>query len=153
MGHQAFSLQRSLKKLLGSQKVRFVLVGVINTIVDFIVLLSLVGLFSVQIIAANVVSTSCALIVSYLLNKKAVFKDTDPGNHRQVILFVAVTLTGIWLIQAIIIVMVNQGLDSLFGSVGTSSIDVIIAKSIATIGSLTWNYLWYSRVVFRRKTI
>lgn len=135
-----------LRRLLRHEKVRFVAVGAINTSIDFIVLFVLANLFSVPTVVANVVSTTTALTVSYLLNKKAVFGDTDTGSAKQVILFVAVTLTGLWVLQGMIIALLAPMLQSVAGKTGA----LFTAKLIATLFSLTWNYLWYSRVVFRK---
>ena len=49
------------------------LVGLVNTGVDFGVLFALVYGLSAPTVLANVVSTSTALVVSYTLNKKRCF--------------------------------------------------------------------------------
>jgi len=61
-------------KLASSQKVRFGLVGVVNTVVDFIVLNVLVSVVGIAIVPANIVSTTVAMLTSFTLNKKAVFQ-------------------------------------------------------------------------------
>lgn len=134
-------------RAIRSQKVRFGLVGVVNTAVDFAVLNMLVLAFGVPIIAANIASTTVAMIVSFGLNKKAVFRGADSGNLRQIVLFFTVTLTGLWLVQTVVMVNIynmliaNEGLH-----VGVA---LTIAKIIGICFGLVWNYLWYSRVVFR----
>ncbi len=132
-----------------SEKIRFIGVGFINTAIDFLVLFVLASILHVPALIANIISTSCALAASYLLNKKAVFKDTDSHNTRQIILFVTVTLTGLWIIQGIVIAIISPLLVSM------ASIDapvaLLVSKCIATLFSLSWNYIWYSRVVFPRR--
>lgn len=135
-------------RILQHEKVRFAAVGVLNTAIDFVVLFSLVTLFGVSSLLANVVSTSAALVVSYLLNKKAVFGNTDAHNPRQMLLFVAVTLSGLWILQGFIIWSVTSVANTWL--MLTAGATLLIAKVIATLFSLTWNYLWYSRVVFRK---
>jgi putative flippase GtrA len=131
-----------------NEKIRFVLVGVVNTVTDFSILFILASVFGVATIIANVISTSIALSVSYLLNKKTVFKNSDTHNYRQAILFVVVTLSGLWIIQGIII-WVTIGI---FSSLHLHDKEALFgAKLVATVFSLIWNYLWYSRVVFRQE--
>ena len=129
------------------------MVGIVNTIVDFGIFLSLASLFHVPTILANVISTSCALAVSYLLNKKAVFGNTDTHNYRQISLFIVVTLTGLWLIQSVVIVQVSYWLGTTLGGNIPQTWTLVAAKLVATCVSLVWNYLWYSRVVFPKKAI
>lgn len=138
------------KKLFGLwqyEKVRYVLIGTLNTAVDFSILFSLVTFFAVPALIANIASTSTALVVSYLLNKRAVFGDTDTHNPRQVVLFVVVTLAGLWILQGLVIEAVRSLAHAWLPAHG--SVGLLAAKAIATLFSLTWNYLWYSRVVFR----
>lgn len=135
-----------LRRLLRHEKVRFAAVGAINTSVDFIVFFTLANLLPIPTIVANILSTTTALAVSYLLNKKAVFGNTDANNVRQVVLFVVVTLAGLWVLQGIAITLLAPLLQPVVGKNGS----LLLAKLIATLFSLTWNYIWYSRVVFRK---
>lgn len=137
----------SIKKILQYQKVRFVLVGIANTLVDFSVLIFLVSIVGLASAPANIISTSCALVISYILNKKAVFGDTDTDNRRQLVLFISVTLVGIWLIQTVILVSVEQLLQQW---VGAGLGILIMAKMVGIVASLVWNFFWYSKVVFRQ---
>jgi putative flippase GtrA len=131
-------------KIFRSTKVRFAAVGIINTTVDFVVLISLVSLFAIPAILANIISTSAALAVSYVLNRNAVFKSKNTNKTRQIIAFVGVTLTGIWVIQGMVIAVVLPVAQQWINY----ELAVITSKCVATIFSLGWNYIWYSRVVF-----
>lgn len=136
-----------LLKFIRHEKGRFVLVGALNTLVDFTILFLLVNLFGTQIVIANVISTTCALLVSYLLNKNAVFKNTDTHNYRQILLFAIVTLSGLWLLQGVVVIVTEAWLSTYV----YENIALFIAKSFASLFSLIWNYLWYSRVVFHKQ--
>ena len=78
---------------------RYVLVGVFNTLLD----LGLFTLFAVVVglhpLVANVLSTSITLCVSYLLNRVFVFR-TSRSVQGTVVQFVAVTLISGLLIQS-----------------------------------------------------
>lgn len=141
-------IKSNLHHVTQHEKIRFMLVGAVNTLVDFGILFSLVNLAKMPSIIANVISTTVALIVSYGLNKRAVFGNTDAHNPRQVVLFVVVTLSGLWLLQTAVIFVVSGWLQAFL----TKNIVLFIAKIIATLFSLTWNYLWYSRIIFKRKS-
>lgn len=127
------------------QKVRFGLVGIINTVIDFSLLfgLTLIGL---PTITANILSSSTAFILSFLLNKKVTFKTSGTDLKREIGLFIVVTLFGLWVIQNLVILAVEWGL----GTSGLSPYIILaIAKVLATGVSLIWNYVMYSRFVFK----
>jgi putative flippase GtrA len=131
-----------------SQKVRFIAVGGINTVLDFGILFILKSL-GLPVVSANIISTSVAFCFSFFANKKYTFK-TNKGNvKRELFLFVIVTLFGLWVLQTIVIKIVTE---LLAGSHLPNGIVLLIAKLLATTVSLTWNYILYSRVVFKQDT-
>lgn len=125
------------------EKLRFGFVGVINTIVDFGLLFTLryLGLPSVT---ANFVSTSVAFILSFGLNKNVVFRAKGSDIRREVTLFIITTLFGLWVLQTIVITVVDLVAP-------TSSISLFVGKVLATIVTICWNYIMYSRVVFKKR--
>ncbi len=141
------------KRAAQFEKVRFIMVGVANTITDFIVLLSLISVWGVHAATANIISTTCALIVSFTLNKKAVFPESKPMTMRSVVLFVAVTLAGIWFVQTVIMSQLLSGFKVWLGVEGGAMLIVLIvvAKCIGIAAGSVWNYVWYSRVVFKKE--
>jgi putative flippase GtrA len=129
-----------------SQKVRFMAVGGFNTLLDFGLLFGLKAL-GLPAIPANVISTSAAFCFSFFANKKYTFKTTGTNVKREIILFVAITLFGLWVLQTLVISLVT----GLLGSSGfPDDVVLFIAKLCATAVSLTWNYVLYSRVVFKQ---
>jgi putative flippase GtrA len=138
-----------IDRLVKYEKVRFGLVGIINTLVDFGVLFLLVDFLNIPPIIANIISTTTALIVSYGLNKKSVFGDDGSHNARQIVSFVIVTLIGLWGLQTVVIFAVSGWLQGFL----IKNIALLIAKLIASFFSLVWNYLWYSRIIFKRKSV
>lgn len=132
-----------------SQKVRFIGVGVINTIIDF-GLLFLLRSIGLPTITSNVISTTTAFIFSFFANKKYTFKTTDTNIKREVTLFILVTLFGLWVLQTIVIQISTNLLHPAHLS---ADVTLFIAKLCATIVSLVWNYIFYSRIVFKQKDI
>lgn len=136
-------------RLVSSEKIRFGLVGLVNTITDFTVFNILVMGAHLVLVQANIVATTVAMAVSFVLNKKAVFRGADKGGIKQIVLFFAVTLAGLWLVQTTILAVVFNLLTTT-----TSLHDQLaanIAKVVGICFGLVWNYLWYSRVVFKSK--
>lgn len=125
------------------EKLRFGFVGVINTLVDFGLLFTLryLGLPSMT---ANFVSTSVAFILSFGLNKNVVFRAKGSDIRREVTLFIITTLFGLWVLQTIVITVVDLVAP-------TSSISLFVGKVLATIVTICWNYIMYSRVVFKKR--
>ncbi len=146
----AATMRRRTIQARQSEKIRFGLVGFVNTAVDFIVLNILVGLFGIALVPANIVSTTVAMLTSFGLNKRVVFKRSDGSILRQFILFFAVTLSAIWIVQSGVMFVAYQLLQSYTG--WNETILLNIAKLFGISAGLVWNYIWYSRVVFRATT-
>ena len=83
-------LSESTKKPL-----RFVIVGVANTLIDF-GLMNIFKLIGLNIYLANTLSTGTAMIFSFFLNKKWTFRNAGQDYLRQVVLFFVFTMIGIW---------------------------------------------------------
>jgi putative flippase GtrA len=132
-----------------ADKFRFALVGGANTALDFALLFLFVNL-GVDKIVANYFSTGCSLIFSFFANKSFAFKNTTKSAKKQFAIFLLVTITGLWVLQPIIIWAVTSVLESY---VTNQSALLFIAKLIATMASLTWNYVLYSRIVFKKDTV
>ena len=128
-------------------KVRFGIIGGINTLIDFVLLFVFTNLFGVTKVASNVISTSIAFCFSFLANKKYTFRSTSNKNIvRELALFITVTLFGLWVIQGVIIYLITPPLAE-FGL--TDDLALLVAKLIATIVTMIWNYILYSRLVFK----
>lgn len=125
---------------------RFLVVGVANTLLDIALFLALTA-WGVPVIIANMISTAVALCFSFLLNRAYTFR-AGTGVVGQAVRFLAVTLIGLWVLQPLII----QAMLALIGDQLPSTAALLIAKGVATVASLTWNYLLYGAVVFRDRS-
>lgn len=144
---------RHARALGGNQKVRFILAGIANTLVDFAVFNLLILLFTLHVAPANIIATTTAMTVSYLLNKKAVFRNGDPHNIRQVALFLGFTLFGIWVVQTGTMLAVLHVLENMFTPETGSFLEWFLrnaAKASGIVFGAVWSYLTYSRIVFRK---
>ena len=128
-----------------NQKTRFLGVGAINTLIDFGILFILKSV-GIPVVPANITSTTIAFCVSFFANKKYTFRTKNTNIKRELLLFIIVTLFGLWVLQTVVIHLVS----TLLVESGLSSDAILlIAKICATAVSLTWNYILYSRVVFK----
>ena len=130
-----------------AEKGRYLLAGAATTTIDFGLLFTFRYLLNSPIIPANMISTGVAFCFSFVANKKYAFKSTDQSVIREAVLFTLTTLFGLWIIQNLIIHLLEPQLHQLLGS---SSLALLVAKLIATGATLMWNYLTYSRIVFKK---
>lgn len=137
-----------MKRLLlnHTDKLRFVLVGSFNTLLDFGILFLLVN-FGLDKLVGNFFSTSIAFIFSFFANRTFTFKSKDGNIKRQFGLFLIITLFGLWVLQPIVIMVGTFTISPLHLN---SSIVLLLCKLAATVVSLTWNYILYSRFVFKK---
>lgn len=130
-----------------SEKFRFIAVGSTNTLLDF-GLLFLFKYLGIPVLTSNLLSTTIAFVFSFFANKKFTFKGGGDNIKRELVLFVSVTLFGLWVIQTLIIAFLAPLLSEIFKSAGAG---IFFAKIIATFVTLVWNYVLYSRFVFVNK--
>ena len=136
-----------IKKIKNNpQLLRFGIVGGANTALDF-GLLFVFKFIGIPVEIANIMSTGLAFIFSFFANKKYTFKTTGTNVIREMLLFVIVTLTGLWGLQTLIITLTHNPLTQLMGN---TDVALLVAKLLATVASLTWNYLFYSKLVFKK---
>lgn len=129
------------------RKIRFSLVSSVATAIDFSLLLLLTS-FGMATITANYISSSLAFVFSFFANKKFAFRTPDHHIKREAVLFIIVTLTGIWLLQPLIIWKIEDTLDQ---SIYPTWLVVVVAKVIASFVTFIWNYYFYTRLVFKKK--
>ena len=129
------------------RKIRFSLVSSIATAIDFSLLLFITS-FGLGTITANYISSSIAFVFSLFANKKFAFRTPDHHIKREAVLFIIVTLTGIWLLQPLIIWKIEDMFDQSFQP---TWLLVIIAKVVASFVTFIWNYFFYTRLVFKKK--
>jgi putative flippase GtrA len=129
------------------RKIRFGLVSSISTAIDFTLLLTITS-FGMPLLIANFISSSTSFIFSFFASKKYAFRTPDHHIQREAVMFIIVTLTGIWVIQPLIM----WPLEPFIKHIGIRGVlVVIIAKLAASLATFIWNYLFYTRLVFNKK--
>lgn len=129
--------------------VRFGVVGVVNTLIDFAVLNLLLALFGVTAGAPLVLCNAAAFIAaslnSYFLNKKWTFAQKSRATLRQYLAFLVLAVGGL-LINSLVLYALVTSLPLPSGF--SPTLWVNIAKVGATAASLVWNYLACRYVIF-----
>lgn len=135
------------------------MVGFINTAVDFTMLNILISLVGLHLLFANILSTSVAMAVSFMLNKNLVFKNNEPFSLQKLGLFLVVTMTNLWIVQSVVIFLITQQFPEFLLTIAhtlssSQSGEELItnngAKVVATIFSLALNYYFYKKIVFKK---
>ena len=139
---------------------KFGIVGILNTIIDFCIFNALTKYASFGLIQANLVSTTVAMIFSFVMNKRVVFEDDEGSVVKQAVLFLVVTAFGLYVIQNGIIWLLTDvwvgPVHLVVNIVRSAQIHILSdgfyinnsAKAVATLASLVWNYIMYKKVVF-----
>lgn len=139
---------KKLQLFFKNQKIKFATIGAFNTALDFAILFSLKAL-DINVAFSNIVSTGVTFIISFILNKKITFNSTNKTkqeNIKEFLSFTIITLFGLWAIQTLVIYIIT----SILSNILISNITLFIAKIIATIFSLIWNFVLYKKVVFKK---
>lgn len=126
------------------QAVRFALVGVLNTAVDYGVyaLLILFAFFQRNYLLAQILGYACGLCNSLFFNKRWTFAQRERMTGRQLVCFVAVNLAALGVSSSLLFVL-REGLwMNLYG-----------AKLLSTAGSLFVNFLGNRLFVFRESSM
>ncbi len=131
---------------------KFVSVGVANTIIDigvFSLLKLLTGItIGFRIAGINMVGFAIAVIHSYLWNKFWTFgKRERTGAGSEFLQFFLISVIGIMINSGIIYVLTTL-VGPQFGV--TKNLWATTAKIIATPISMTWNFIGYKLIVFKR---
>ncbi len=149
--------------MLLQQIAKFGAVGVLNTIIDF----SIFNVLSSKKIGwgkipSNIASTTVAMVFSFLVNRSYVFGANGGNVALQVAEFFAVTMFGLYVLQNLTIWFLTDVWtfipDLAFTIVKILHLQKVFkqdfvnknsAKAVATVVSLVWNFMLYSKLVFK----
>ncbi|HUD07474.1 MAG TPA: GtrA family protein [Candidatus Saccharimonadales bacterium] len=155
-----------LQKTWSHKPVRFVIVGLINTTIDFTILNILVVVCHLPIILSNIISVSISVSISYFLNNYIVFQGEHKISLKTYIKFFVVTGLSVIVVQGFLIYFLDtpakNGINNLGhyfnGATGRflllhhKQLALNCAKTVAVVGGLFWNYILYTKAVFKHKT-
>jgi putative flippase GtrA len=150
-----------LKNVWAKKGVRFLSVGIVNTLIDLTILNCLVLIAHFPTIIANLISASISITTSYFLNHHIVFRSQEQHSLIRFVRFFAVTGFGILAIQTLAIFFIqkilrhyNGSIQSLLNDAHVASISVRaaelnIAKLLAVAVAMGWNFTVYHLIIFK----
>jgi putative flippase GtrA len=135
---------RLLEKRVG----RFAFVGVINTLVNFVVLNVSFYLLGQGKLVSSITATSVTILLSFLLNRTFVFRDKSRPAVR-LLYFILVSAAGVLLVQNLAFMLCATVLPHLLGTwPGADFVAINGSAAIASLCAMIWNYNSYRIVVF-----
>ncbi len=128
------------------RQIKFAIVGVVNTLVDFVVFNLLAGMLGFTVLSASLIAYSCGIATSFVFNRNWTFADRLTGSGRALILrFIGTNLLGLS-INTVIVTLAVNGLTDLTEL--SDGLVLALAKVLATTGTLVVNYTLMHRWVF-----
>lgn len=135
-------IKNIFQKEIFRQFIKFSLVGVINTIIDFSVYLFFSRLIGLYFLYANIIAILVAMTFSFIANKYWTFQNNEKKIKSQYVKFTLVNGVYFLLNNMIVFVLVEY---LVFYDLG--------AKIIAVITGLIWNFLANRHWTFKVKKI
>lgn len=125
-----------LKSLLSPRPVRFVLVGVLNTLSGLLVIYSLKWLFGVHDVPANLIGYAVGLCVSYVLNERWTFA------------FRGSRLAAVPRFAAVILVAYLANLVTVSAAIYWGSVDSYVAQALGVAPYALISYFGFKKFAF-----
>ncbi len=150
------TIQGTKEKKKDLRVVLFGIIGVFNTLFD-LVLYVIFNNLTGSIIIANIIATTAAIIGSYILNSRYTFK-FKKWTPKSFVLFVVVTIFGLWVMQTGIIYALTPIINHLLKNTWPPAnsfghiVKTVLPKLIATGVTFIWNFMWYNKVIFKNDT-
>ena len=145
-----------MRRLWALQQVRFLTIGAVNTALDFLMLNLLTLGLGLGVFVANTISVTIGICLSYGLNHTVVFRYPERMTVRRFLAFFAVTGFSSLVLQNVIILLFELLFGTTFGHsllfLATDDEDrflaLNVAKAVAVLVGLVWNFALYQMVVF-----
>lgn len=118
----------------------------------------LVGLGGLPVLVANTISVSIGITISYFLNHRFVFRHQQKYSFGSYIRFFLGTGVGVIVIQNIVLFIAGKtgfahsanSVHLLLINVSDRTFALNIAKALAVVVGMVWNFLFYKYVIFRK---
>lgn len=152
-------MKASILARLDNEKIRFLIVGSLNTILDFLFLNVLVWGLGVWSYAANAISVVICICISYSLNHYFVFRKKEKLSIKAFVYFFAVTGFSSIFLQSLIIWLSYLVFDTpfsrsilAFANLPDDQVfELNLAKCAAVGVGMVWNFLFYKHIVFKER--
>jgi putative flippase GtrA len=132
-------IQKKISKILGSATFRrYIIVGLTAYVAEIVVIFSLKDYLNLSDTVSVAIAFWIGLVVSFVLQKFATFKNNDTSAFA----------TSSQVVTYALLVIVNYLFTLAFVGLANGLLGVYVARTIALGVTTTWNYFIYKRVVF-----
>ena len=120
---------------------RFSIVGVVNTLIDFLMFTIFHGLIGLSYIVSQILGYSCGVVNSFIFNKRWTFEDahSNKKTFHELLEFVSINLV------SLIITIISMSF-----LVKNLALNVYLSKVIVTVIAQITNFLAYKLWVFNQ---
>lgn len=148
---------------LGLQISKFAFVGVINTLIDLVIFNLLRRFTKLRAVSASYISSTVAMINSYVLNKYWTFSSNGgSGQFSEATKFFFSTIIGMYVIHNGLVWLLTEKFTwpvkfayaiikklPVLNKLSEKFVHDNVAKMVGIAGSLVWNFLLYKFWVFK----
>ena len=127
------------KNVLGHEKTKFIIVGGIGFIVNYLSLVLFFGLLHFPILTAQILGAEIAVLATFVGNNFWAFQDHNISMKKKVVRFHLSAGAGLLINSGLVVALVHFW-----------SIYYGLALAIGSAAALIWNYTLYKRFVFHR---
>jgi len=120
------------------EKVRYMMVGGVNVVADFVIFALLANVLGVFALAANLVATGIVVVMSFFLNFSFVW-ESKKSRRETAPKFVAVSLFSAWVVQSAALLIV-------LSVAGDNDSTRLIGKVAGILAGTVSNYLGYKHI-------
>jgi len=117
------------KRPMLRQFIKFGIVGVINTVLDYMLFATFFYLLDIHYLWANAMSFSIAVTNSYVLNRRWTFRSDNPRWQKEAIKFLIINIIGLGISELILFIFVEH-----------FQVHQLLAKVGAIVVVLFWNF-------------
>ena len=145
--------------MMKNHHVLFIVVGIANTAIDFVLLNFFTAVLDIERLLANFISVTLVITFSYYANKRLVF-DSEKNSAKQAINFAAVSLITAYIVQTGVIYFMTDVwtlpletaktiVDDLELNMSEGFVFTNGAKAAAVSLTAIANYFGYKYIVFK----
>ena len=135
-------MKKQKRNLFSHKLSSYILIGIAAFLTEYISFLLIITTIS-KLLVAQTISFLMGLIISFFGNRNITFMKTDSyalSGHSQLWRYVLLALCNLLLTNALIYLLVHK-----------AGIDPVIAKVLVMGSVVAWNYLIFSKVIFKTK--
>ena len=132
-----------MKRLI-QQILRFGIVGIISTLVDFAIYTVMCNVLHIPYLISGLSGFCISLVVNYVLSMRFVFKRRDDiSRKKEFALFAGMSLIGLWLNELILFLCIDifYANSSFMESLISEPVMNVLAKAAATGVVMVYNFV------------